>query len=251
MSRFRLSPRTQLIIVIIVSLLILAFYGNQRVLPKYNELSKTSQRLTRDKQHVAAPVFPDIPIDDVELLKEKSETLGTKLSLLNEQFSSLEGSLAPIDTQDALLKISQTARTAGVRVIESVPYIVQRRLSKKEKLAQNASKKPVNIAEQRKARNERKKARRLTKKLGLANATIGAKTIEGELMDRLVNGLDEARMLQRVSVQGTFANLKKFIQSIQALPWQITVVKLDMNINTQTPPRGVPQPLTAKFIIAI
>jgi hypothetical protein len=66
-----------------------------------------------------------------------------------------------------------------------------------------------------------------------------------------VNELDSPRPFQRISVEGNFADLQKFLLSLRSLPWQATVVKLDVDVAIQTPPPGVPQPIRVSMIVAM
>ena len=73
---------------------------------------------------------------------------------------------------------------------------------------------------------------------------------EGELIYRLVNDLEISRPFQRLTVEGNFADLQTFIHALRAMPWQATVVKLDIDVAIQTPPPGMPQPLTVRMLVS-
>lgn len=245
MAFSQLSHRQQTIMLIIIGSLIAGIYGAMRYIPQQKIVSGLNQQLAKTKAHIQAPEFPDEPDEDSETLKSKSDRLESKLNQLQTEVESYEQNLAPTDSQNVLLKISEAARAANVRFIENVPYIVTRRIP----LDTKAPTKKLNKRQQRKLNKRLKKKNKLNRANGVA--AMGVMPKEGELIDRLVNDLDEARPLQRVSVEGNFESLMTFIQSIQSLPWQVTIVKLDIDVNTQTPPQGVPQPLMAKMIIGM
>lgn len=242
MALSQLSNRQQTIILVIIGCLLAGVYGFVHYMPEQKKVTGLSEKLTKTKAHIKAPEFPDEPDEDGASLKAESAQLEEKLKQLQAEVDGYQQNLAPTDSQNVLLKISEAARAASVRVIENVPYIVTRRIpldapQSTKKLSKRAQKK-LN-----------KRLRKQKKANGIG--AVGVMPKEGELIDRLVNDLDEARPLQKVSVEGRFESLMQFIQSIQSLPWQVTIVKIDIDVNAQTPPQGLPQPLMAKMIIGM
>lgn len=247
-----ITSREQIIVLAAVGIVLACLYGYFRYTPQYKIIDALDQRLEKTIQHVKAPKYPQVPDEDVEDLEVTAEDLTQALVNLRAQVDNFAQNLAPTDNQDVLLKISGIARTTGVKVIESIPYIVSRRVE-----TTTAPKKNLKKRAKRKLRKAQRKKALRNKKFGRTNqsfgsgSTVGAIPKEGELIDRLVNSMDEARPMQRVSVEGSFANLQQFIQSLQSMSWQITIVKLDISVNIQTPPQGIPQPILARMIIAM
>lgn len=247
-----ITSREQIIVLVAVGVILAGLYGFFRYMPQHKVINALGQKLEKTIQHVKNPKYPQVPDEDVEDLEIEAEYLTQTLANLRAQVDNFAQNLAPTDNQDVLLKISGIARTTGVKVIESIPYIVSRRVE-----VTAAPKKKLKKRAQRKLRKAQRKKAILNQKFGRTNqsfgsgSTVGAIPKEGELIDRLVNSMDEARPMQRVSVEGSFANLQQFIQSLQSMSWQITIVKLDISVNIQTPPQGMPQPILARMIIAM
>jgi hypothetical protein len=242
----KISNREQVLIFIVVATFVGGSYGLFRAVPELKKLAAAQETIVKNQDKVKNPVFPEEPNDDPEELAEVKAELEAELAGLRSNLKALEDNLAPTDNQEMLLKISEVARAAGVRVIESVPFIVQR----KDGEATQANTKKISKRKQRMlARSARKNA---TKK-GLAGTASASASIpkEGELIYRLVNELDNPRPFQRISVEGNFADLQKFLLSLRSLPWQATVVKLDVDVAIQTPPPGVPQPIRVSMIVAM
>lgn len=242
----KLTNREQVLIFIVIATFAVGGYGLFRFVPELKKLAELETTVEKNIEKVKNPKFPEEPDEDPEELKENQEELEVELADLRANLENLEKNLAPTDNQEMLLKISEAARAAGVRVIESVPFVVQ----KKDGEATQAS---ATRLTKRMKRKLAKEAREKARKAGSIVTTASSINIpkEGELIYRLVNELDNPRPFQRISVEGGFIDLQKFIQALRTMPWQATIVKLDIDVSIQTPPQGMPQPILAKMIVAI
>lgn len=245
----KISNREQILIFIVAATFVGGSYGLFRFIPKLKEMGALQETVAKNQEKVKNPVFPEEPNEDIDELKDKlaAVTEATENTLLD--LASLEKNLAPTNSQEMVLKISEAARAAGVRVIESVPYLVQ----KKDGAATNQpAKSGLTKRQQRRAdREARKKARKSGGTVVAGKIISGGIPKEGELIYRLVNDLENPRPFQRISVEGNFTDLQKFLQSLRSLPWQATIVKLDIDVAIQSPPPGIPQLITTKMIVAM
>jgi hypothetical protein len=123
----KISNREQVLIFIVVATFVIGSYGIFRVVPELKKLASVKETIVKNQDKVKNPVFPEEPNEDIDDLKDKLAAVSenTESTLIN--LSNIEKNLAPIDSQEMVLKISEAARSAGVRVIESVPYLVQRK----------------------------------------------------------------------------------------------------------------------------
>lgn len=247
MALDKISNREQVLIFIVVTTFVAGGYGLLRFVPQTKQLAELQATVKVNQDKIKNPNFPDEPGEDAEDLQEKLEDLESVMVNARANLDALEKNLAPTDSQEMVLKISEAARASGVRVIENVPYLVQR---KDGEAANQANKPKLSKRAQRKADKEARKKSLQAGGDSTASAAGGIPK-EGELIYRLVNELETARPFQRISVEGNFADLQKFIQSVRSMPWQATIVKLDLDVAIQTPPQGMPQPITARMIIAI
>lgn len=234
----KFTLREQVLIFLVVATLVGGAYGLFRFVPENKKITELNTKLEANKNKVKNPPTIDAPEEDAEDLQDSLDKLENELVELKASLESAEKSLAPIDSQETILKISEAAREAGVKVVESVPYVV---------IKADDTKTEVKVI-------SKKKARRLAKK-GIKGASVapvvGVKPKEGELVYRLVNHLKTPRPFQQISIEGNFLNFYKFLQILKSLPWQTTIVKLDISVGFQTPPPGVLQPITAKMLIAM
>jgi len=247
MALDKISNREQVLILIVVITFVAGGYGLLRFVPQTKQLAELQATVKVNQDKIKNPNFPDEPGEDAEDLQEKLEDLESVMVNARANLDALEKNLAPTDSQEMVLKISEAARASGVRVIENVPYLVQR---KEGEVASQANKPKISKRGQRKLDREAKK-KSLNAGGGSVASAAGGIPKEGELIYRLVNELETARPFQRISVEGNFSDLQKFIQSVRSMPWQATIVKLDLDVAIQTPPQGMPQPITARLIIAI
>lgn len=244
----KMTNREQVLVLIVIATFVGGAYGLLRYVPQTKVLSELKANLEVNKEAVKNPQFPEIPEDDAEDLQDKDDEVTQALNSLLLTMQSEEKKLSPIaENQDMLLKISEAARAAGVKVSESVPYLVQRVDAElkedKKQIVTNRSK-------------ERRRSKALAKR-GLSAQNLatspnaqGALPREGELIYQLVNDFEEARPLQKLSIEGGFKDIQSFIVALSNMQYQVTIVKLDIDMKFQTPAQGVPQPLLAKMIVA-
>lgn len=244
----KISNREQVLIFIVITTFVVGGYGLFRLVPQTKQLAELQATIKVNQDKIKNPNFPDEPTDDAEDLKDKLESLENVMVNVRVNLDALEKNLAPTDSQEMVLKISEAARASGVRVIENVPYLVQR---KDGETANQANKPKLSKRSQRRVDREARKKASQAGASAAAASTNGGVPKEGELIYRLVNELETSRPFQRISVEGSFADLQKFVQSIRGMPWQATIVKMDIDVAIQTPPQGMPQPITARMIIAI
>lgn len=239
-----MSKKNQLLLLGVVGLIIVGAYVKVRYLPAAAIVATEAELLEKNIDKIDHPVFPEEPLDSADELQVKLEELEASLAGLTVQASQSQQKLATADNQDVFIKLSEAARIAGVKITENVPYIVQRRIKVAEAdPAKNLT--PKQLKKQKKATRRRASAS--------GQAAIGALPKHGSLIDRTVNDLPEAMHLHKVTVEGPFYHFQTFMQAVQALPWQVTIVKLDIDLGVvgQAVPQGAPQPISVKMIVAI
>ena len=252
MSLNQLDSKKQFIILIIAATLLIGLYVNFRFLSAVNDVSQLNKQLQTDEALLKSPNIPEEPLEDIDDLKDRVSVLEVELEELTAQSASLAKNLPEINSQDVMLKISESARASRVRIVSNVPFLVRKRPN----LASNsstASNKKLSIAEQRKRDRAVRKAMQRAKKIAAQSsataAGVGVYTQEGELMDKLVNDFEVSRPLHEIKIEGTYQNIKSFIEALQGMPWQITVVKIDFSLLGQNTAQGFPQPLIVEMII--
>lgn len=248
----KMTQREQVLILFVVGILVGGAFALLRYVPQTKVLNQLSATLEKNKQEIKNPKFPEEPEEDIEDLKDRDKQLSAQLDSLRISMETEEKKLAaPNDNQDMLLRISEAARAAGVKVIESVPYLVQR-IDADTATATKVDTKKSRSKQRRRAKALAKKG--ISSKVNTGTTGPGAQGAipkEGELIYHLVNDFDTARPLQKLSVEGSFRDLQTFMLAVTNMQFQTTIVKLDIDVKIQTPPQGVPQPLMVKMIIAM
>ncbi|MFV1922589.1 MAG: hypothetical protein ACMZ63_08300 [Methylotenera sp.] len=252
MSLNQVDSKKQFIILIIAASLLMGLYVNFRFLSAVNDVSQLNKQLQTDEALLKSPNIPEEPLEDIDDLKDRVSVLEVELEELTVQSSTLAKNLPEINSQDVMLKISEAARTSRVRIVSNVPFLVRKRPNLSSN-SNTASNKKLSLAEQRKRERAVRKAMQRAKKIaaqsGTTAAGVGAYTQEGELMDKLVNDFEVSRPLHEIKIEGTYQNIKSFIEALQGMPWQITVVKIDFSLLGQNTAQGFPQPLIVEMII--
>lgn len=254
MSFNQLDSKKQYLILAVMVLLLMGLYVKFRFLPATNAVGVLSKQLKTDQALLKNPNIPEEPLENIEDLKDNIAVLDVELEELTGQSANLAKKLPEINSQDVMLKISEVARSSRVRIVSNVPYLTRRRINFAGSASTDGSNKKLSIAEQRKRERAIRKSMQMAKKLAAqsgagAAARTGVLTREGELMDKLVNDFEVSRPLHEIKIEGSYQNIKAFIEALQGLPWQITVVKINFSLLGQNTAQGYPQPLIVEMII--
>lgn len=240
-----ISTREQILIFIVALTLLGGGYGLLRYRPALKVLGELQAANVKTAAHARDAQIPDDPMEDPEELGMAIADAEKEFAALQLGFADVEQRLAPVDSQELRLKISDVANGAGVRIRENVPYLVPRAAGP---VAGAASAPKLSKRQQRAANKAARKTGGGATGGGAVTATAPK---DGELIYRLVNDLDEPRPFQRVSVEGNFAQVQRFVQELGKLPWMATVMQINIDLSAQTPPAGYPQPLIVTMILAL
>ncbi len=249
MSFSQLNSKKQFLILLVMVLFLMGFYVKLRLMPALSEVGALNKQLKVDETLLNSPNVPEEPFEDIESLEDKVAVLDVELEELTAQSANLDNGLPEINSQEVMVKISEAARASRVRIVSNVPFLVKRRASVGPKTGVIEPEQNLSAAQQRAARNAMKRARKQAARAGGGAIGVGVLTQEGELMDKLVNDFDEARPMHEIKIEGTYHSVKSFIEALQGMPWQITVVKINYRLLGQNAVQGYPQPLLVEMII--
>lgn len=245
MNLRNISTREQVLIFIVALTLVGGGYGLLRYRPALKALGEMTAANAQTETRLKTAEIPEEPMEDPEDLAMAIAEAEKEFAAMQLGFADVEQRLAPADSQELRLKISDVANSAGVRIRENVPYLVPRAAGP----VAGAATAPKLSKRQQRAAN--KAARKSGGGATGGGAVTAAAPKDGELIYRLVNDLDEPRPFQRVSVEGSFAQVQRFIQELGKLPWMATVMQINIELSAQTPPAGYPQPLIVTMILAL
>ena len=229
----------------LVFLLTLA-YASYRYIPANQVLQQQASQLQADKQELAAPKYPEVPDDDPDELKAEADALAVEVVALQTAMQAHLDGLSNGHDQDLILRISEIARANGVKVTENVPYVVPKaQVATPDKTAPTSA----GPAKTKTERKRQRKERRATTGASSTSPTVGEP--EGTLIYQLVNSMSEPRPMQAMTLEGSFFDLKSFLQALSSMPAQMTVARIDISTKSDVMTQGMPQGLQVKMILAM
>lgn len=213
----QLNNRELLLAGIILVVIIIAAYGFFRFEPRLEQI----QSLERQKQativRLSKMEIPNEPQEGIEEIKRELEDQQKALDVIRDSAVQLEQQLAPLDSQELKVRISELARDSGIRI------------------RVNESLRPQPI--------ENKKQTEGGKEI-IPPVTAGWVT-------RMSPGSMFERPLQRLEVDGSYLALRRFIHGLDELPYQVTVIRLNIDKLEISPFRGSAQMLKTEMILAL
>jgi len=145
--------------------------------------------------------------------------------VINDSARQIETQLAPLDSQELKVRISELARDSGIRI----------RI--------NENLKPAAIRVQKKQKKKRGQVTPEAKEI-IPPLTAGWIT-------RLSPGSMFERPLQRIEVDGNYLSLRRFVHGLDEMPYQVTVVRMNIDKLPLQPLRGMSQLLKAELVLAL
>lgn len=249
MNLSKMTPREQILLLLASAVIIGGAYAWLRFYPAnqaINDIEKNTQMMDAA---LKTGIVPEEPFEDMNTLKNESERVDIELSEAKELEEGIGKRLSPPDTTAVRLAISDAARDSLVRIIINEEYhVTVPDGATPSTKTQVKPQKRLGDAAQRRARNERRAAR-------LAGAELTVNQVSPEQATPLIrkmaiNGPME-RPMQRVVIEGTYAGMMRFIESLKQLDMMVTIVQLQMVPTPQTPPPGHNQALSATMVLAL
>ena len=254
----RMSNREQLMVLVTCIILIGGAYSGFRYYPAHKAIAETIKNTATMDKAVKTGSIPEEPTDDVETLKLDLADIEVDLGEARLMMNGIESILSPADTTELRLAISDLARASGVIIKTNEEYRVEvppppeKNTSGKQQ-AQNQPKKRMGDAAKRRARNQAREARRAARSGGGINtgvANVSPEQTTALVRKMAVNGPME-RPMQRLTVEGTYASLQRFIADLENLDKMATIVYLQMTPTSRVPPPGYNQRISASLVLAL
>lgn len=258
----RMSDREQLLVLMTVLIVVGGAYGGLRFYPANKAINATNMSIEAMETAVRTGAIPEEPMDDVEDLKLDLEDIEAELAETRVMMGSVESILSPPDTTEIRLAISELARTSLVRITANEEYRVvvpeppekQKAKSKQSGSAEeDQPKQRMGDAAKRRARNQAREARRAARGSAAGGGRIANVSPQQttELVRKLaVNGPME-RPMQRLTMEGSYAGIMRFLSGLESLDKLVTVVYLQMVPAPRVPPPGYNQRITATMVLAL
>lgn len=230
MKRSHLSNREQLLSALVIVAIVAGAYGLLRYRPVDERIGQLQKSAESTQKRLLKARLPDEPLENVEELTAQLDDLERAMALVREQAETMQLRLAPFDSQELKVRISQLARDSGVRIRSN------------EKLQP-----PLQTATS-------KNAKRVAKKRGKIDDKPKEPLILPETsgwIARMSSGTMFHRPMQRIELEGSYMAIRKFVHGLDDLSYQVTVLKLNIEKLPLSSPAGYPQALLAKLVLAL
>ncbi|MBL4764109.1 MAG: hypothetical protein JKX67_02340 [Colwellia sp.] len=225
----KLTTSEQILIAITVLAIIFGAYSLLRFIPKYQDITSLDRSAEKTARKLLKARIPNEPDQDVQQLISQLDDQEQAMTLISNMATSVQQRLAPIDSQELRVLVSQLARDLKVRITAN------------ERIEGKAP--AVKIIAQKKRKKKSTNKIESTKDIALPASY--------SWLDRMAPNTLYYRPLQRIELVGQYRSIRAFIQELDNLPWQVTVVRLKIEQQAITPLRGYAQALKAELVLAL
>lgn len=207
----------------IIIILLLGGYGYLRFQPKMSEVDSLERQKQATLNRISSMEIPDEPQEKIDEIIAALDDQEKAQEAIEDNAARIEMQLAPVDSQELRVRISELARDSGIRIRVN------------EVLRQE----PVRIA----SNNNRRTTAVTDKELNVP--------IEAGWIKRLAPGSMFQRPLQRLEIDADYPSLRRFIHGLDDLPYQVTVVRMNIEKLDISPLRGMSQLLKTELVLAL
>jgi hypothetical protein len=223
-----LSSKQQLIWALSITLVVFAFYGFTRFWPQVSEIQSTQNSTKKTQQKLLKNRLKDEPTEDLKQLLAKINDQEQAMALTKANAENIINRLAAFDSQELKVRISQLANKSRVRI-------------KANQIVNNL---PTRTATQAPSKKKQKQTQPVMSEEVLLPESSG-------WIARLSPGTMLHRPMQRIELEGSYQSILQFIFGLEQLPWQVTVIQLEINKMPSESPVGYAQLLNTKLVLAL
>jgi cell division protein FtsB len=220
----QLNKRERILAGCIIVVLVLGGYGLLRLDPKYTDIQRLEKQKQATTKRLANMDIPSEPQEEVEDIIDELDDQESALQAIKDSAQQVETSLAPMDSQELKVRISELARDSGVRI----------------RVNEALNPAPLKLS------NAKKRSRDSE----VAYGEIIPPVTSGWIT-RLSPGSMFQRPLQRLELDGSYLALRRFIHGLDELPYLVTVVRINIDKLAIAPLRGGSQILKTELILAL
>ena len=226
MNISKLKQSEQLLLAIVITVLVLGIYSFFRLVPEFQDISSLERKMQSTQAKLLKARLPNEPENNVDDLLAELDDQEQAITLTKSMAEKVQARLAPIDSQELKVLVSQLARDLKIRIVANerivtkaiVPVISGK---KKKKATKPTAVEPLYLPE------------------------------NYSWLDRVATNSIFYRPVQRIEVAGEYKSIRGFIHQLDNLPWQVTVIKIKVERQPITPLRGYAQALKAELYLAI
>lgn len=226
----KLSNREQLLFGLVLTVLLLGSYALFGFVPEQKAIVKLDKEKQATELKLLRESIPDEPEEDLDDILVQLEDQKAAMALIASQAENIEAKLAPFDSQQLKVHISQLAVSLGLRVKVTETF---------KTIAQQATQ----------LTNQQKKKNRNTAQTPVMTDVILPETMSW--IARMSEGTMFYRPMTRYVIEGDFQKIQQFIFSLDDLPWQVSVVRINMNKSATPVPIGIAEYLDVDLVLAL
>jgi len=224
MNILNLNQREQILSAIVITVLVLGSYVTFRAIPEKNIIESLQKAASSTKKKLLSTTIPDEPIENIDNLVEQLNDQEQAMALTKSHAEEVQKSLASFDSQELKVRISQLARDSNIRI-------------------------KANETLKTRAQTNTKPKTNSSKSTGSINKIILPES--SGWIARMSPGTLLHRPMQRVELAGSYQSLRQFIHGLEDLPWQVTVIKFQIEKIPSAAPTGYPQSLHSILVLAL
>lgn len=257
-----LSLREQVIMIAAAAVVAGGGYALLRGVPLAKETAAMHAEILQTEDRLLKEELPELPDEDMDQLARLLKAAESELEAIKIEAAEIETRLAPVDSQELQLLLSDLAMESGVRIRVKQAHVVR---AGQAGVATGAAGNP-----RRATRREATRAARAARQNAQASAAqnpvtpapsapavpVPATTISPpggvhDLMSRMALGTEYQRPMQSLTLEGGFEGVHAFIRGLETLPWLVTVLQMEIEAVKQREGQRGPQWVTAKLILQL
>lgn len=221
-----LNKRERILAMAIAAVVVLGSYGFLRYQPTKANIESLQKQVLATQVRIAELEIPEESDEVIEDILDQLDDQEADVALLQESAAAIETRLASRDSQQLRVMISSLALETGIRIRTNESF----QASPVTQIAQST-------------RNNRQTATQPAEDVILP-ATAG-------WIARMSPGSMYERPLQKLQLEGSYEALRRFLHGLDGLPWQVSVLRMNITKLPIAPMFGMPQPLSIEVILAL
>ncbi|MCX4189164.1 hypothetical protein [Methylophaga sp. OBS3] len=219
----QLNQREKILAIVILIVLLIGGYVSLRFEPRLTEIEKLNNQKDATLTRISKLEIPEEPRESIAEINAELDDLEKALIAIKENAKQIEEQLAPIDSQELRVRISELARDSGIRIRVNQVFKAE----------------PISIVE----KNGRPKEPVTKQEL--------IPPYEFSWINKLAPNSMFHRPMQRLEIDADYPSLRRFIHGLDNLPYQVTVVRMNIEKLEVAPLRGMSQLLKSELVLAL
>lgn len=221
-----LNKRERILAIVIGIVILLGGYGLIRYQPAKANIESLQKQVLATQARIGRLEIPEESEEVIEDILDQLDDQEAEVAMLQKSAAAIESRLASRDSQQLRVQISSLALESGIRIRTNESFQAQ----------------PVTQITQT-TKNNRKTAEQPAKDVILPAAA--------GWIARMSPGSMYERPLQKLQIEGSYEALRRFLHGLDGLPWQVSVLRMNITKLPVSPLQGMPQPLSIELILAL